>query len=148
MTQSPTNCIFCEIVAGSAPSSRVYEDQEILGFLNIKPAHPGECLLIPKHHVDHFTDLDVEIAARIMMVAQRLANRIREVYRPQRVGYVVAGYGVAHAHLIIVPQWHTNDITCQHFAVLNDGEIQFTDAHIPLAPRDELDLVAKKLRIG
>ncbi len=145
MTHPPSSCIFCEIVAGRAPSSKVYEDSEILGFLNIKPPHPGECLLIPKQHVDHFTDID--LAARIMKIAQRLANRIRDVYKPQRVGYVVAGYGVAHAHLIVIPQWHTNDITCQHFAVLNNGEIAFTDAHIPVAPREELDQVAERLRI-
>ncbi len=99
MPRPPSSCIFCEIVAGRAQSGRVYEDTDILGFLNIKPPHPEECLLIPKGHVDHFTDLDDELAARIMKVAQRLANRIRDAYHPQRVGYVVAGYGVAHAHL-------------------------------------------------
>ena len=47
-------CIFCHIVAGTAPASTFYEDEAILGFMNHKPVHPGECLLIPKRHVTHF----------------------------------------------------------------------------------------------
>lgn len=146
MTHMP--CVFCEIVVGRSRSSKVYEDADILGFLNIKPVHPGECLLIPKMHVDHFSDIEEALAARIVQVAQRLANRIREVYRPQRVGYVVAGYSVPHAHFLILPQWHTHDITSQHFAIQEGGRIAFTDDHIPVSPREELDRVAELLRLG
>lgn len=140
-------CVFCRIIASEALASRVYEDDRILAFMNHRPVHPGECLLIPKEHIDHFTDIDDETAAHIMRTAQKLANNIRKALKPQRVGYVVAGYGVAHAHLIIIPQHHANDITCQHFAVLDNGEIRFSVQHIPLASREELDKVAAKIRL-
>ena|SRR3990167_7392285 len=140
-------CIFCKIIAREEPASFVYEDDEIIGFMNNRPVHAGECLLIPKHHIDHFTDMDEKLATHIMEIAQRLAARIKEKIKPQRIGYVVAGYGVTHAHLIIIPQYHTNDITCQHFAVLKNGEIHFSDQYIPLATRNDLDDVANKIRL-
>jgi len=115
--------------------------------MNIKPSHPGECLLIPKEHIDHFTDIKEDLAAKIIKIGQRLANKIRKELNPQRVGYIVAGYGVPHAHLIIVPQHHTNDITCEHFAVLENGKIHFTDQHIPIVDRKDLDAMAKRLKV-
>ena len=50
-------CVFCEIVAGRAPCSRVYEDESCLGVMGIRPINPGELMLIPKQHVDHFCDI-------------------------------------------------------------------------------------------
>src|SRR5215470_14112050 len=109
---SDSTCVFCKIVAGIEPASKFYEDAEILGFMNYKPVHPGECLLIPKAHIDHFMDIDDELAARIIRLGQRLCRKIRAQINPDRVGYVVAGYGVPHAHLIVIPNYHANDITC------------------------------------
>lgn len=140
------NCIFCKIIKRELPASIFYEDNKILGFMNHKPVHPGECLFIPKEHIDHFMDIDDELAVKIMRLGQKLSRYIREVIKPERVGYVVAGYGVAHAHLIVIPQYHTNDITCQHFAILDSGKIIFTDEHIPIASRDILDDMASRLK--
>jgi histidine triad (HIT) family protein len=145
--RSDATCIFCKIVAGTAPASTFYEDEEILGFMNYKPVHPGECLLIPKTHINHFMDINDELAMRIMRLGQCLCRKIREQLNPDRVGYVVAGYGVPHAHLIVIPNYHANDITCEHFAVLKEGQIVFTDEHIPIAPREELDHMALLLKI-
>src|SRR5262249_24030653 len=110
--ESDSNCIFCKIVTGDEPASKFIEDEEILGFMNYKPVHQGECLLIPKAHINHFMDINDKLAARIIKVGQRLSRKIRERIKPDRVGYVVAGYGVAHAHLIVIPNYHANDITC------------------------------------
>jgi histidine triad (HIT) family protein len=142
-----TTCIFCQIVAGTAPASTFYEDEAILGFMNHKPVHPGECLLIPKRHINHFMDIDDALAARIMQLGQRLCRRIRAQLHPGRVGYVVAGYSVPHAHLLVLPSHHAHDITCALFAVHKAGDIVFTDEHIPLAPREELDRMASLLRL-
>jgi histidine triad (HIT) family protein len=148
LMSTDSKCVFCGIVAGDEPASKFYEDDELLGFMNYKPVHPGECLLIPKAHIDHFMDIDNDLAARMMKLGQQLSRRIRERINPDRVGYVVAGYGVPHAHLIVIPNYHANDITCEHFAVLKEGRIVFTDEHIPIASRDELDRMAALLRIG
>jgi histidine triad (HIT) family protein len=92
-------------------------------------------------------DIDDDLAARMIKLSQRLSRRIRERINPDRVGYVVAGYGVSHAHLIIIPNYHANDITCEHFAFLKEGRIVFSDEHIPVALRAELDRMAALLRI-
>jgi histidine triad (HIT) family protein len=56
-----SKCIFCKVVAGDEPASKLYEDEGILGFMNYKPVHPGECILIPKVHIDHFMDIDDDL---------------------------------------------------------------------------------------
>jgi histidine triad (HIT) family protein len=59
----------------------------------------------------------------------------------------VHGYGVPHAHLLIVPQNDPNDITSGKFVRIVDGGIQFSDQHLPLIPREELDRMAAELAI-
>ena len=62
-----------------------------MAFMSIRPTTPGECLVIPKAHVDHFTDLDDMTAQRIMVVAQHIGRRLRSVFNPLRVGKVDFG---------------------------------------------------------
>ena len=70
-----------------------------------------------------------------------------QVHKPERIGYVVHGYGVPHAHFLIVPQNDPNDITSRRFMRVVDGKIEFTERHIPLIPREELDRMAVELAI-
>lgn len=141
------NCVFCKIIAREEPASFVYEDDHIVGFLNNRPPHAGECLLIPKVHIDHFTDLDENIAMNIMAIGQRLARKIKDTFNPERVGYVVSGFGIPHAHLIIVPLHHHQDITSRHYAFLKDGEIHYSEQQIPLVDRGELDRISALIRL-
>src|SRR6266487_4724199 len=77
-------CVFCEIVAGNAPASVIYQDAWLMAFMTLRPTAPGECLIIPKAHVDHFTDLDDDMSRRIMSVAQRIGRRLRHEFKPDR----------------------------------------------------------------
>ena len=145
MLAEPPFCVFCEIVAGRAPCSRVYEDESCLGFMGIRPINPGELMLIPKQHIDHFCDVPDVLAAHIMTLAQRFSRAIRQALQPLRVGLVVHGFGVAHAHLIAVPQHSPTDITSSRFAYLNEGEIEYGIEHVPEVPRAALDDMAAAL---
>jgi histidine triad (HIT) family protein len=138
-------CPFCEIVAGRAPVSTIYEDDVIMALMTIQPFAAGECMVIPRAHVDHFTDLDDDVAQRIIVAAQRIGRRMRAVFAPQRVGMVVHGYGVPHAHLILVPQNDPYDITSARFAQLDGDRIVFSLKHIPFAERATLDEHARLL---
>lgn len=138
-------CVFCEIVAGTAPASVIYRDELVIAFMTIHPSAPGECTVIPLAHIDHFTDVDDGTAERIMRVAQRIGRRMRLMFQPQRVGMVVHGYGVPHAHLILVPQHGPYDITSARFARIEDGEIVFTVRHIVTPERQVLDEHARQL---
>ena len=109
------------------------------------PINPGELMLIPKQHIDHFCDVPDALAARIMTLAQRFARSIRRELEPLRVGLVVHGFGVPHAHLIVVPQHCPTDITSSRFAYLNAGQIEYGIQHVPEVPRGELDLMAASL---
>ncbi len=146
MNQGESKCVFCRIVSDQEPASRVIEDDRIVAFMVLKPIHPGECLIIPKDHVDHFCDLRDEMSCHIMKQAQRLSRVIRQCFDVPRVGLVVHGFGVPHAHLIVVPLVEPGDITSQKHARLEDGKIRFGLSHIPTTPRQELDRVAKLLK--
>jgi histidine triad (HIT) family protein len=140
-----TSCAFCRIVAGTEPASRIYADEHVTAFMTLHPSAPGECLIIPNLHVDHFTDLDDVLATRIMTLAQRIGRRQREAFGPLRVGYVVHGFGVAHAHLIIVPQHGPYDITSSRFAKIEDGRVVFRHTDRPTPDRATLDAQAALL---
>ena len=140
-----SSCVFCRIVAGREPCSRVYEDESCLGFMGIRPIHPGELMIIPKEHIDHFCDVPDELAAHIMTIAQQLSRTIWRLLKPLRVGLVVHGFDVPHAHLIVVPQHGPTDITSGRFAYLNDGKIAYGIEHIREVPRAELDRMAAAL---
>jgi len=116
-----------------------------MAFMAIRPTAAGECLVIPKAHVDHFTDLDDETAQRIMVIAQRIARRLRTEFNPLRVGMLVHGFGVPHAHFILVPQQGPHHLTSDRFASIANGEIVFSEREIPLAERATLDEHARRL---
>jgi histidine triad (HIT) family protein len=142
----PADCTFCEIVAGRGPASVVYDDDRILAFMTVNPTRPGEFLLVPKAHVDHFCDLDDALSAHLCVVAQRLSRNLRERLRPLRVGWVVHGFGVAHAHLIVVPQHDPADIVSGRHVLVEEGVVRFSAEHLPTPPRAELDRLARLLR--
>jgi histidine triad (HIT) family protein len=141
-------CVFCDTIAGAAPASVIYRDELVIAFMTIHPSAPGECTVIPLAHVDHFTDVEDATAERIMRVAQRIGRRMMHAFQPQRVGMVVHGYGVAHAHLILVPQHGPYDITSARFAHIEDGQVVFTVKHIATPDRHVLDEHARLLSSG
>ena len=138
-------CVFCEIIDRRSPVSLICEDDLCLAFMTLRPFAAGECTIIPRQHVDHFTDVDDAVAAHIMVVAQRIGRRMRSHFKPERVGMVVHGYGVPHAHLVLVPQNGPHDITSAHYARIEDGRITYGNKHLPFTERTTLDDHAKLL---
>lgn len=139
------SCVFCDIVARRAPASFIYDDDLVTAFMTLQPTAAGECLVIPKEHIDHFTDVPDFLAQHIMAVAQRIARRVRAVFPAQRIGYLVHGYGVPHAHFIIVPQQGPHHLTSDRFAHIRDGCVAFDLSGIPVADRTTLDDHARLL---
>ena len=142
------SCPFCEIIHGNAPVSKVYEDDVVLALIPLHPVYPGACMVIPKQHIDHFTDIPDPIAAQIMVVAQRIGRKILEVYQPFKVGMAVHGFNVAHAHLHVFPQYDPLDIMFKHYAHVKDGEVSFEPKDIPPPDRKVLDEMAESIRIS
>ena len=145
MAVADSSCIFCRIVAGEAAASVVYEDERVMAFMTLKPVNEGEFLVIPKEHIDHFCDIPDDLACHILVQAQRLSRNLRERLKPVRVGLVVHGFGVAHAHLVVVPLHESNDIVSAKHVRVEGGQIKFGVRHLKETPREELDRLARLL---
>jgi histidine triad (HIT) family protein len=95
--------IFSQIISGEIPSFKVYEDERTFAFLDIHPKQPGHVLVVPKTEIDHIWDLPEPDYQAVMETSKKVANRLREVLRPPRVGMQVEGTGVPHAHVHVFP---------------------------------------------
>src|SRR3989344_6977149 len=140
------NCIFCKIIAGEAEASKVYEDDQILAFMDIQPVREGQVLVIPKEHIDHFSNIPYELATKIFLKSHHISKIIRASLHNERVGLVVHGYGVPHAHMIVVPQHQEDDITSGRMAKIEDGKVVFKMDNIAITPREELERVAQIIK--
>jgi histidine triad (HIT) family protein len=138
-------CIFCSIAKGESEASFLYQDEHCLAFMNIRPINLGEFMVIPRKHIDHFTDLPDELACHILVVAQRLGRNLLRELRPQRIGYVVHGFGVAHAHLNVVPLHESSDIISAKHVVITDDTFSISVERLSIPDRTELDALAMRL---
>ena len=100
------DCIFCKIVAGEIPAYKVYEDDNFLAFLDIRPLNPGHTLVIPKEHYRWVWDHpDIR---EYYQVVGKLATAIKKAFDTDYVVSLVLGEEVPHAHVWLVPR-HEND---------------------------------------
>ncbi len=104
-------CIFCRIVSGELPASVVYEDDQVIAFLDIQPINPGHVLVVPKYHAQSMEDLPEEDAAHMMRVGQIIDKALRKSdLRCEGVNMFiadgrVAGQDVDHIHLHVFPRF-------------------------------------------
>lgn len=117
-----------------------------MAFLSLHQVRPGETAVIPLRHIDHFTDVSDDMAAHIMLVAQRIGRALRTGLDPDRIGYVVHGYGVPHAHLMVVPQHSHTDIASARLAGIDNGKVTFSISRLPQVDRKELDEMAERIK--
>jgi len=94
-------CVFCEIVAGRRPAEIVYEDDQFIAFLDIRPRSPGHTLIVPKKHERWVWD--VEPQAEYWLLARRVARAQIQAFASEAVWCTVIGDEVAHAHIWIYP---------------------------------------------
>lgn len=95
--------IFTKIINGEIPCHKIYEDDEVIAFLDVHPMAEGHTLVVPKQQTDHVWDLDDEMYQHLWQVAKQLGSHIRETLRATRVGVIVEGFGVPHTHIHLIP---------------------------------------------
>jgi histidine triad (HIT) family protein len=95
--------IFTKIIKGEIPAYKIYEDNKTIAILDIHPKQPGHTLVIPKIQVDQLWDLDSIYYQAVMETCRKVALRIRDVLKPARVGVIVEGVDVNHAHVHLIP---------------------------------------------
>ncbi|ASF09834.1 HIT family protein [Nocardia brasiliensis NBRC 14402] len=107
-----TDCVFCRIVAGVAPATKVYEDDSLCAFLDIRPIARGHTLVIPKQHATELEDLDAELGAYVFRAGHRLALAVRRSPLAADGANLVLNDGTAafqtvpHVHLHVIPRSH------------------------------------------
>ncbi len=122
------DCIFCKIIAGQIPASFVYQDDDFVAFLDIRPVNPGHVLLVPRAHAARLIDLPSPILARELPIAARIARGILKItglrdFNLLNANGAASGQEVFHHHLHIIPRREGDgmNLTIQP-AMYGDGE--------------------------
>jgi histidine triad (HIT) family protein len=95
--------IFSRIISGELPGRFVWRDDRVVAFLSIEPMRPGHVLVVPREEVDHWVDLDPDLAAHLFRVAQQIGRAQQVEWNPMRVGVLIVGEEVPHVHIHVVP---------------------------------------------
>lgn len=95
--------IFSRIISGELPGRIVWSDDRVAAFLTIAPLTPGHTLVVPRAEVDEWTDLEPELVAHLMTVSHTVGGALKRAFDAPRVGLIVAGFEVPHAHVHVFP---------------------------------------------
>lgn len=102
-------CIFCKIVAGQIPSTKIYEDQAVFAFLDVNPVSDGHTLVVPKAHFEKLHDCPAELLTKVAAPLGKIAKAVCDATDAE--GYNVlcnngrsAGQLVGHLHFHIIPR--------------------------------------------
>jgi histidine triad (HIT) family protein len=123
--------IFAKIIAGEIPCYKVAENEHCFAFLDINPLKKGHTLVVPKKEVDDLFDLADPDYIELQKFAKQVALAIKKEITCKRIGVVVLGFEVPHAHLHLIP-------------VNNEGEIDFKNPRVKL-DKEEMQEIAERI---
>ena len=124
--------IFSRIIAGEIPCHKVAEDDQCLAFLDIRPVVFGHTLIVPKQEIDYLFDVPDDLLQHMMIFSKKVAHVLQQEVECIRIGVMVAGLEVPHAHIHLIPM---NSI----------GELSFTNPR-PTFDNDKLAVLAASLQ--
>jgi len=124
--------IFSKIVEGEIPSYKIAEDDHFFAFLDINPLHEGHTLVIPKQETDYIFDLEDNLLKDLTVFAKKVALAIDKAIPSQRVGMVVLGLEVPHAHIHLIP-------------LQSEGTVNFSNPKLKFSP-EEFEATANKIK--
>lgn len=109
------DCIFCKIITGEIPSVKVYEDDEVLAFLDAAPFSRGHSLVIPKKHFENIYEIDEESLKKVIVSSKNISVKIKNALsadgiRISQSNGVVAGQAVFHIHFHIIPRYQDDGL--------------------------------------
>jgi histidine triad (HIT) family protein len=124
--------IFTRIIDGEIPGTFVWRDEHCVAFMSINPMAHGHTLVVPIEEVDHWVDASAELTAHLFEVTRIIGQAQRRAFAPERVGVIIAGYEVPHAHIHVVPTNEMAELSFAHAATTFD--------------RDDLEVAASAIR--
>ena len=124
--------VFTRIIAGELPGRFVWKDDQAVALLTINPITPGHTLVVTRDEVDHWLDLEPELASHVMRVCQSVGRGIQRAFARTKVGQMIVGLEVPHVHVHLLP-------------IDRISEMSFANADAN--PRaEDLDAAAEKIR--
>ena len=126
--------IFSRIIAGEIPGTFVHRDDRCVAFMSINPLARGHVLVVPIDEVDHWIDAPDDLVTHLFAVAHRIGRAQQAAFECTRVGVIVAGYEVPHAHIHVIP---TDDMS----------QLSFANAATSI-DRDDVEAAAAQIREG
>ena len=133
------SCIFCRIIGGDEMVSIIYEDDQVLAFLDIHPLHRGHVLVVPKRHYKNLFYVPEDLAARVFATARRILPGLRRATGSRAINLFSpngadGGQDVFHFHLHLIP-----------VPVGEPFPLQLPNASAPVPTRSELDVMAARI---
>ena len=107
------NCIFCKIVRGELPSCKIYEDGDIIAFMDIGPIIKGHALVIPRRHYPALFDTPPDVLEKLILAAQKIAIAQKHALCADGINVMqangrAAGQEVPHLHVHVIPRFLTD----------------------------------------
>ncbi|MDR2956493.1 MAG: HIT family protein [Prevotella sp.] len=124
--------IFSKIIAGDIPSYKIAEDEKFYAFLDISPMAKGHTLVVPKQETDYIFDLDDTLLSEMSVFTKRVAKAIQQAIPCQRVGAMVIGMEVPHAHIHLIP-------------ISKESDMSLSNPRLKLE-KSEFEEIAQKIR--
>ena len=126
--------VFTKIINGSLPGHFLWRDNTCVSFLSINPISQGHALIVPEMEIDHWLDLPPEVNKHLIEIGQIIGQAQMDVYKPLRIGMVIAGLEVPHTHLHVIPMDGMQDLDFSNASMsadnneLSDNATQLKDA--------------------
>ena len=124
--------IFTRIILGEIPCYKIAESEKCFAFLDINPLSKGHTLVIPKQETDYYFELDDDLLAEMQVFSKKVARAIDKVMDCKRVGVVVLGLEVPHAHIHLIP-------------INSLYDIEFSRPKLKLSP-EEFEQIPEQIR--
>jgi len=124
-----TDCIFCKIIKGEIPCSKIYEDEKILSFLDIMPANKGHTLVIPKEHYETILDMPDDLLKEMFVLTKKISKAVMNGTKADGFNIGIntkeaAGQVVMHAHLHIIPRFKDDGLKPWPQGKYQEGEAE------------------------
>ncbi len=114
--------IFTKIINGEIPAYKILENDRFIAFLDAFPIVKGHTLVVPKQEIDYLFDLDDQTIGDMHIFAKKVAHAIGKSVDCARIGTVVAGLEVPHAHLHLIPMNSMKDLDFNNPKLQLSGE--------------------------
>lgn len=113
------NCIFCKIVKGEVPSHKIYENDEVLAFLDINPVNIGHSLIIPKKHFVNIYETPENILVDMFKAAKIISKAIKSELKADGINITMnndsaAGQIIFHSHIHVIPRMEGDGFKLWH----------------------------------